>query len=106
MSRRAILSRRSWSISDFWWALARLVKGKDDRLRARRIRLETTMSDSGPVPRSLSPLDWVRLSRFIDGFLLLYQIAQPGGFLVGLRIDSTTEGQTQVAQLGLCGGML
>ena len=37
-------------------SLDRLVKGNAARLRARRIRLEMTMSDSGPVARSHSPL--------------------------------------------------
>ena len=52
-------------------ALARLVKGKSARLRARRMRLEMTMSDSGPVPRSHSPLVWVRsLSSTVVAFHL------------------------------------
>ncbi len=38
------------------WAVARLMKGKSARLRARRMRLLMTMSDSGPEPRSHSPL--------------------------------------------------
>src|ERR1700694_256235 len=69
------------------------------------MRLETTMSDSGPVPRSHSPLDCVRLSRFIGGFLLLDRIAQAGGLFVSLRVDGTTEAVTQVAKLGLRCGM-
>ena len=36
--------------------VARLMKGKSARLRARRMRLLMTMSDSGPEPRSHSPL--------------------------------------------------
>ena len=40
----------------FWAALARLVNGNAARLRARRMRVEMTTSDSGPVPRSHSPL--------------------------------------------------
>ena len=37
-------------------SVARLMKGKSARLRARRMRLLMTMSDSGPEPRSHSPL--------------------------------------------------
>src|SRR6202023_708068 len=78
-------SRRVVSISAFWWALARLVKGKEDRLRASRMRLEMTMSLSAPVPRSHSPLFCVRLSRFIRGFLLSNQVTQARGFFIVFR---------------------
>ena len=44
------------SISPRSWWLARLMKGKSARLRARRMRLLMTISDSGPEPRSHSPL--------------------------------------------------
>ena len=61
---RALAMRflRHGSISAFWWVVARLVNGKAARLRARRMRLEMTMSDSGPVPRSHSPRFGSRLS--------------------------------------------
>ena len=41
------------------WGVARLMKGKSARFRARRMRLLMTMSASGPLPRSHSPLVWV-----------------------------------------------
>src|ERR1700682_4180164 len=99
------LERNVSSICDFASSSARLGNGNCARLRARRMRLETTMSDSGPVPRSHSPLDCVRLSRFIGGCLLLDRIAQAGGVFVSLRVDGTTEAVTQVAKLGLRCGM-
>src|SRR5215472_14905080 len=70
------------SISAFWLALARLVKGKAARFRARRTRLEITMSDSGPVPRSHSPLVRLKLLRSMPGFLVTEQIPQPGRLFV------------------------
>src|SRR5687767_5015947 len=96
-------SRNSASISPFWWAEARLVNGKAARLRARRMRLEMTMSDSGPLPRSHSPLVCVRLSRFIRAFLLAEQVAQAGGFFVGFGLDGLAESRAQPEQLGLAG---
>src|ERR1700731_4850848 len=69
------------------------------------MRLETTMSHSGPVPRSHSPLDCVRLSRFIGGFLLLDRIAQSGSLLVSLRLDRLPKRLTQLAQLAGAGGV-
>src|ERR1700727_379213 len=60
-------SRSLVSISAFWCALARLVKGWSARLRARRMRVETTISASGPLPRNHSPSFGSRLSRFIGG---------------------------------------
>src|SRR5437899_6200638 len=80
-------SRSRASISAFWCALARLVNGNAARFRARRIRVETTMSASGPVPRSHSPVVGIRLSRFIRGFLLSDQVAELGGEFLILRID-------------------
>src|SRR5207249_9493979 len=80
-------SRKSGSISAFWWAVDRLVNGKAARLRASRMRLETTMSASGPEPRSHRPVLFVRLSRFIRGFLLSKQIAYAGGLFVVLDPD-------------------
>ena len=38
------------------WGVARLMKGKSARFRARRMRLLMTMSASGPLPWSHSPL--------------------------------------------------
>src|SRR5262249_40124939 len=55
-----------------------LLNGNAARLRARRMRLEMTMSDSGPVPRSHSPLVWVKLSRFIPGLPVPQQVPQAG----------------------------
>ena len=49
-------SRRIVSICARSWGVARLMKGKSARFRARRMRLLMTMSDSGPEPRSHSPL--------------------------------------------------
>src|SRR5438105_2989881 len=69
------------------------------------MRLETTMSLSGPVPRSHSPLDWVRLSRFIGGFPLTNRIAEPSGLFIGLRLDSSPELLAELAELGLGGGV-
>src|SRR5436190_56919 len=86
-SSLAMRSRRRASISAFWCALARLVKGNAARFRASRIRVETTISASGPVPRSHSPVVGIRLSRFIRGFLLTDQVAELGGEFVVLRID-------------------
>src|SRR5436853_3324576 len=97
-------SRSRASISAFWCALARLVKGKAARLRARRMRLEMTMSDSGPLPRNHSPLVWVRLSRFILGFPLSEQVAQAGGLLVGLFLDRPPQPPLQLDDLGLEAG--
>src|SRR5438105_10831485 len=97
-------SRSSASISAFWCGLARLVNGKAARLRARRMRVETTMSDSGPVPRSHSPVVGIRLSRFIRGFLLTDQVAEPGGVLVPLRLDGRVQLAVEVGEFGLAGG--
>src|SRR5206468_7961593 len=94
-------SRRAVSISAFWWAVARLVNGKAARLRARRMRVEMTMSDSGPVPRSHSPVDVNRLSRFIRGFLLPNRVAQAGRLFVSFRVDGLPQSVVQLEQLGL-----
>src|SRR5437870_7412169 len=96
-------SRSRTSMSAFWWALARLVNGKAARLRARRIRLEMTMSDSGPVPRSHSPLVLVRFSRSILGFFLSNQVSQLSRFFIGFRIDGLAEPASQLEQLGARG---
>src|SRR5436305_4663962 len=93
-------SRSRASISAFWWALARLVKGKAARLRARRMRVETTTSDSGPVPRSHSPVDGIRLSRFIRGFLLADQVADRRGLLVVLGFDRAAERLAEFQDFG------
>jgi hypothetical protein len=50
------------------------------------MRLEMTISASGPVPRSHSPLLCVRLSRFIR-VLLSDQVAQAGRLLVSFALD-------------------
>src|SRR5262245_5377004 len=94
-------SRNSASVSAFWWAVARLVKGKAARLRARRVGVETTTSDSGPVPRSHSPVVEIRLSRFIRAFLLADQVAQPGRLLEALGRRRLLEPPAQGGQLGL-----
>src|SRR5437764_216771 len=70
------------------------------------MRLETTMSLSGPVPRSHSPLELVRLSTFIGGFPQSDGVAQPCGLFVSLGLDGGTEALAEVAQLGLGGGVL
>src|SRR5207248_7069321 len=101
MSSLATRSRSMASISAFWWTLARLVNGKAARLRARRMRLEMTMSDSGPLPRSHSPLVWVRLSRFIRGFSLSEQVSDAGGLFVGLGVDRRLQPPPQPDQFGL-----
>src|SRR6266545_1495737 len=67
-------------------AVARVANGRSARLRAKRMRVDTTTSDSGPVPRSHSPRFGSRLSRFIRGFLLANQIAQACGFFVVLSL--------------------
>src|SRR5439155_5480329 len=67
------------------------------------MRLEMTMSDSGPVPRNHSPLVWLRLSRFIRGFLLSKQIADAGGFFVGFRLDRVAEFLSQFHDFALPG---
>src|SRR3954447_20988505 len=56
--------RRILPISARSVSVAREMKGKSARLRARRMRLEMTMSDSGPEPRSHSPLVWANSCRF------------------------------------------
>ena len=48
--------RRILPISSRSLSVARAMNGKSARLRARRMRLVITMSDSGPEPRSHSPL--------------------------------------------------
>ena len=63
------------------------------------------MSDSGPVPRSHSPLVWVRLSRFIRGFLLSNQVAQAGGLFVGFALDGVAQLLPQFAQFRLLRGV-
>jgi hypothetical protein len=62
------------------------------------MRPEMTMSDSGPVPRSHSPLVCVKLSRFIRGFLLSEQVSKAGGFLEGFRIHGLPQSLTQFDQ--------
>src|SRR5689334_2990484 len=96
------------SISPFWCAVARLVKGKAARLRASRIRLEMTMSDSGPVPFSHSPVTSRRLSRFrfIRGFLLSEQVSDPGGLFVGFGVHGLTKALAQLDQFSLAFGGL
>src|SRR5438874_7472698 len=48
------------------------------------MRVNTTTSDSGPVPRSHSPRFGSRLSRFIRAFLLADQVAEPRRLFVVL----------------------
>ncbi len=47
------------------------MKGKSARFRARRMRLLMTMSASGPVPRSHSPLRLRQVVEFHGTYLLL-----------------------------------
>src|SRR5438874_2124096 len=65
------------------------------------MRVETTTSDSGPVPRSHSPRFGSRLSRFIRRFLLADQVAEPGRLLVLLGRGGGLPLLLQLAQLGL-----
>src|SRR5947207_1584026 len=65
------------------------------------MRLEMTMSDSGPVPRNHSPLVCDRLSKFIRGFLLSNQIPQVGGFLVGFVFHGQPQTVAQLDELGV-----
>src|SRR5262249_8734254 len=99
-SSLATRSRRWASISAFWKPLARLVNGNDARLRARRMRVEMTMSDSGPVPRSHSPQPRVSCSRFIPAFPFSEEVPQPGGLLVPCFRDGGLQLPPQFAQLG------
>src|SRR5437660_11886171 len=93
-------SRIFASASAFWWGEPRLVNGKWARLRARRMRVETTTSDSGPVPRSHSPVDGIRLSRFIRGFLLADQVAEHHGPFVVFRFDRAAQLLAQLQDFG------
>src|SRR5207244_9701981 len=83
----AIASLARVAVSAFWGFDARLVNGLLAMFRARRMRVDTTTSDSGPVPRSHSPRFGSRLSRFIRAFLLADQVAEPGRRLVLLGRD-------------------
>src|SRR5437870_5663229 len=65
------------------------------------MRLEMTMSDSGPVPRSHSPLVVVSSSRFIRGFLLSQEVSDPGSFFVVLAVDGLLKPQTQGHQFSV-----
>src|SRR5437764_3274422 len=67
------------------------------------MRVETTTSDSGPVPRSHSPRFGSRLSRFIGRFLLADQVAEPGRLFVLLGRGGRPHLLAQLAQLGLAG---
>src|SRR5207237_10492360 len=78
----AIASLARVAISAFWGLDARLVNGPLATFRASRMRVDTTTSDSGPVPRSHSPRFGSRLSRFIRAFLLADQVAAPGRLFV------------------------
>src|SRR5262245_541466 len=99
-------SRSRDSTSAFWCGEARLVKGKSARLRARRMRVETTTSDSGPVPPSQSPVVGIRLSRFIRGFPFSDQVAQPRGLLVVLDRQSRPQPLLQPLALRPPAGVL
>src|SRR5947208_11016500 len=59
-----------------------------------------TMSDSGPVPRSHSPLVLVRFSRSILGFLLTYHVSQTSRFFIFFLFDCFTEPAPQLDHLG------
>src|SRR5438876_9017625 len=65
------------------------------------MRVETTTSDSGPVPRSHSPRFGSRLSRFIRAFLLPDQVAEPGRLLVVLDPGGGLHLLAEVGQLGV-----
>src|SRR6516164_5878690 len=63
------------------------------------MRVETTTSDSGPVPRSHSPVDGIRLSRFIRGFLLADQVAEFRSPFVVFGLDRAAELLAQLQDL-------
>src|SRR5687767_7156130 len=65
------------------------------------MRLEMTISASGPEARSHSPLECVRLSRFIRLFLLPYHVAQPGGLFIGFALDGAAQFVSKFTQLDL-----
>src|SRR5207244_13191155 len=75
----AIASLARVAVSAFWGFDARLVNGLLAMFRARRMRVDTTTSDSGPVPRSHSPRFGSRLSRFIASFSPPFQGGVGGG---------------------------
>src|SRR5207237_4788863 len=96
----AIASLARVAISAFWGLDARLVNGPLATFRASRMRVDTTTSDSGPVPRSHSPRFGSRLSRFIRTFLLPDQVAEPGRRLVILGGGGGVHLLAEVGQLG------
>src|SRR5712692_9992307 len=59
-----------------------------------------TMSDSGPVPRSHSPLVCVRLSRSIRGFLCPEKVSKMSGFLVSFGFHGRSQPFAKVHQFG------
>src|SRR5262245_26937022 len=67
------------------------------------MRLEMTMSESGPVPRSHSPLFCVRLSRFIRSFLLSEEVSQTGGLFVVFGLHRGAQPALQLHEFGLRG---
>src|SRR5262249_4051931 len=64
-----------------------VVNGAPARLRARRIRVETTTSDSGPLPRSHSPSREVRALRFMVRPQDSDRVAQPCRLFIFFRRD-------------------
>src|SRR5262245_12251546 len=64
------------------------------------MRVEMTMSASGPVPRSHSPVVGIRLSRFIRTFLLSDQVAELGGQLVVFGLHRPAELLPELERLG------
>src|SRR5262245_1687938 len=91
-------SRTRASVSAFWCGLARVVNGAPDRLRARRMRVETTTPNSGPDARSYSPSRLVRALRFIfrpqrpdrvaQARRLLVPLGGHGRLELGLQLDA------------------
>src|SRR3989338_3646731 len=107
-------SRRSFSTSACEALVARVANGNLSRLRARRIRLDITMSDTGPTPRSHSLGCLISASNasdmspclgFVPGLLLLLQaadlVAQPGRLLELLVVDGLLQLPLEVQELGL-----
>src|SRR5262245_23268524 len=99
-SSPAMASRSRASVSAFWCGVARVVNGTPARLRARRMRVETTTSDSGPVPRSHSPRREVRVLRFMVGPQRPDLVAEPRRVLISLACHGRFQPRLQ---LGLPG---
>src|SRR3954454_3439314 len=95
------------------------MNGKSARLRARRMRLLMTMSDSGPEPRSHSPLVWaiscklrseksmlqMTNSRMTDDecqkcMRRFYVVIRASSFVILLIVSRVFDGTNFIAELG------